>query len=477
MSSIDSRRVSRQILGELRASTWKSLVLIAVCLTLALLGAFYPEYEGLSEAGRATLFILIFCALLWVTEALPAFAVSLLVIGLEIAILGKPGGVFAETPEDWQRFIAPWGSPLIWLFFGGFVLAQAAEQTGLDRRMALGTLAHFGKRPAVLLLGCMATTAVLSMFMSNTATATLMVAALSPMIGKRHSQDPMAKALLLGIAFAANIGGMGTVIGSPPNAIAAGALMKVAPVDFAQWMLFAVPPVIILLGVAWGFITLRYLGRDGFVPQQATMFAEDSPISAPIIKQLTVVITFLVTISLWISSPWHGIPTTVVAILPICVLTATSVLGPDEVRRLPWDVLLLIAGGLALGVGIADTGLATWIVAQLPLEQFTPFLVVLAFCYLLVILSNLMSNTAATNMVVPLVLAALASGEERMVVPIALCASMAMCLPISTPPNAIVYGTRRLATTDLMIGGLLLGAISPPLIASWSSVLQKLIEF
>jgi len=475
---METRHAARQILGELGDSAWKSLTLVAICLSVAAVSAYVPEYQDLSPAGRASLFILIFCALLWITEAMPAFAVSLLVIGLQIAILGRPGGVFAETDRDWERFIAPWGSPLIWLFFGGFVLAQAAEQTGLDRRMAYSTLARFGQKPAALLAGTMLTTAVLSMFMSNTATATLMVAALTPLIAGGRGGVALAKTLLVGIAFSANIGGMGTVIGSPPNAIAAGALADIAPVDFAQWMFFGVPPMLVLLLISWGFLVLRYLGRAGFVAQEEMTFtASESTNGVTLTSQLTVVLTFVVTIAMWITSPWHGIPTTVVAIFPICLLTATGILGPDDIRRLPWDVLLLIAGGLSLGVGIADTGLATWLVAQLPFDQFSPLVVVMAFCYLIVALSNLMSNTAATNMVVPLVLAAVSSGQHRMVVPIALCASMSMCLPISTPPNAIVYGTRRISTTDLLFGGLLLGLISPPIITLWATLVDSLISF
>ncbi len=446
--------------------------MVAVSLALGLAGAYLPTYEGLADAPRSALFILIFCAFLWITEAMPAFAVSLLVIGLEIAILGRTDGQFTEAPEDWQRFIATWGSPLIWLFFGGFVLAQGAERTGLDRWLALNTIGRFGKKPAWVLLGAMLTTATLSMFISNTATTTLMLAVLGPVFAMRDSSDRFAKALLMGIAIAANIGGMGTVIGSPPNAIAAGALQDFSPVNFSQWMIYSVPVAVVLLTLGWVYLVLRYFGKSGFTPLEETLFTTNKPVEASVAQQALVLATFTVTIGMWLTSPWHGIPSTVVSFIPICVLTTTKTLGPEDIRHLPWDVLLLIAGGLSLGVAISDTGLSTWLVEQLPLDQFSSFAVVLSFCYLMVIFSNLLSNTAAANILIPIAIVAIGSSNPQMVIPIALSASCAMCLPISTPPNAIVFGTRRLATTELLAVGLLMGVVCPLIAMSWAYCVQ-----
>src|SRR5690606_18258415 len=153
----------------------------------------------------------------------PAFAVSLLVIALEIALLGRPGGVWAEGPNDWEIFIQPWASPLLWLFFAGFVLAAGAVKTGLDRTMALAVLSRIPPRPRWILLGVMTITFVFSMFLSSRATAAMMVAVVAPLVATLDKDDPFARGLLLGVAFAASLGGMGTLIGTPPNAIAAGA--------------------------------------------------------------------------------------------------------------------------------------------------------------------------------------------------------------------------------------------------------------
>lgn len=472
-SHSDTRRESRRQLESYTFSKWRTLFLSLASLLLACGVALWPDYAGLTDAARWALFILILCASLWITEAIPAFAVSLLVIGLEIAILGKPGGVFAQGPNEWERFIATWGSPLIWLFFGGFVLSASAEKTGLDRWMALRAMSFFGNRPAFLLLGIMLLTSTLSMFMSNTATSTLMVAVLSPLLFARPQGDPIAKSLFLGVCYAANLGGMGTLIGTPPNAIAAGALADVAPVDFTQWMLYAIPPMAILLALAWILAVGRYLGTKGFAPLKEFSLADPPEKSVPPAQQSVVIVTFFATILLWMTSSLHGIPSTVISFVPICVLTATGVLDADDIRKIPWDILLLIAGGLSLGVAVSDTGLATWLVAQFPFAGLPPLALAIAFGYVGIVMSNLMSNTAAANILIPLVLAVVGRSNPQLVVPVALSVSAAMCLPISTPPNAIVYGTRRLATGELMLGGLVLGLVTPPIVVAWTSFIQR----
>lgn len=464
MDDIATRRIARQILGQLGPSAWKSLGWLLLCLVLALVAAFVPEYEGLSEPGTQALFILLFCAGLWVTEAIPAFAVSLLAISLAITLLGKP----RNGSADWEKYVATWGSPLIWLFFGGFILAAAAKKTGLDLWITSHVLSRLGKKPGVVLLGIMGSTAMLSMFLSNTATATMMVAMLGPMLATSGN----SKALLLGVAMAANVGGMGTIIGTPPNAIAAGTLASLGGINFTRWMLFGVPPTIILLVIAWVYLTFFYLGRKAFSPaEDMALGTVTMPPAVPRIQQALVIVTFAVTVLMWMCSPWHGIPTTVVSFIPICVLTATKTLEAEDLREISWDVLLLIAGGLSLGVAIRDTGLAEWIVTKLPLQGLGPIAVALCLAYLATMLSNLMSNTAAANVILPIALALLGTEHAMMIVPIALAASAAMCLPVSTPPNAIVYGTGMLKTTDLLGAGVVLGLITPPVVVGWSVIM------
>lgn len=471
----DTRTEAIARLQGVRYSSWTSLTKIAACAAVAVAVALLPEYPGLEPAGRAALLILLLAAGLWISEAMPAFAVGLLVIGLEIAILGRPGGVFASEPDDWQRFIVVWGSPLIWLFFGGFVLAAAAEKTGLSTWMAGWILDRLGTRPSIQLLGCMGVTFVFSMFISNTATATMMVTVMMPLIRSLPDQDPRAKSLLLGIAFAANLGGMGTIIGSPPNAIAAGALRSVAPIDFAHWIMLGLPPAVVLLAVAWIYLVWRYPAKNLLLARQFSETGGESMNAAPVPlwKRVTVIGVFAVTIAMWLTGSWHGIPATVVSFVPICTLTAMGILDALDIRGIPWDVLLLIAGGLSLGVAVTDTGLAMWLVGHLPTASWGAFLLALVFSYVTSLMSNLMSNTAAANILVPIALVASVGVESQVVVAIALGASAAMCLPISTPPNAIVYGTRRLGTKDLLQGGLLLGLLAPPLVSAWCWIVLR----
>ncbi len=466
----DTRLQARKYVGGIEFSTLRSVVVSVACVALAFVIAYLPDYPGLSDPGRAALFILIAAAGLWISEAIPAFATSLLVIGAEIALLGQPGGGFAQTNKDYEQFLAPWGSPLIWLFFAGFIMAAAAEKTGLDRLIAIGTLGRFGRKPALLLLGTMLITAAVSMFMSNTATATLMLTALTPLATSRPKDDSLVRALMLGVAFGANIGGMGTVIGTPPNAIAAGALADVSPINFAEWMVLAVPVVALLLAIAWLWIIVCYLGGTAWKEIESLDLGNDTAIKSSAVQQAVVMLTFAVTVGLWLTGPLHGLPTTVVAFLPICSLTTTGILTASGIRKLPWDVLLLIAGGLSLGVAIDKTGLASWLVGQIPLDQFSTIAVVIAFGFVTVLLSNLMSNTAATNIVVPIVIAIFVAqqADPRLVVPVTLAASCAMCLPISTPPNAIVFSSGRLATSDLLYGGLVMAILGPPIAIAWS---------
>lgn len=460
-----TRSNARRLLGQLTQSARRSLTRTAICFVCAYLAAYIPTYSGLAPPAVSALFILLFCAGLWIAEAVPAFSVSLLAIALSIALIGRD-----ETgAADWEKYVTTWGSPLIWLFFAGFILAAAAKKTGLDLWMAGQVLGRLGKRPAFVLLGVMIATAVLSMFLSNTATATMMVAMLQPALATSNNGKSYAKALLLGVAVAANVGGMGTLIGTPPNAIAAGTLKDFGGIDFMQWMWLGVPPAMILLVIGWGYLMLRYLGRAAFEPAEKVSAIGEPP-AVPQIQQLLVMFTFSATILMWMTSPWHGIPTTVVSFFPICVLTTTGTLDRDDLQTISWDVLLLIAGGLSLGVAITDTGLADWIVTQLPLDNLGPVVVAFCLAYVAMLLSNLMSNTAAANVILPIAIALLGSENAHFVVPIALSASAAMCLPISTPPNAIVYGTGLLKTKDLIVAGLAIGIVAPPIVILWTKI-------
>jgi sodium-dependent dicarboxylate transporter 2/3/5 len=317
-----------------------------------------------------------------------------------------------------------------------------------------------------LLAGVMGITFVLSMFMSNTATAAMMVAIVAGLTRGMAIGDARAKALLIGVPVAANLGGMGTLIGSPPNAIAASAIGGERGSDFLGWMLVGLPPALLLAGVAFTFLYWRYLRG---LPETGLELSADAGLTTARVQQLTVMAVFTVTVLLWMTEALHGIPTPVVSFLPIVVLAVTGVVGSLDIRQLPWDVLILLAGGLSLGVGVEATGLAQWMAGQVP-AGLGPIALSAVLVVLAVTLSNLMSNTAAASLLVPIGagLSAGAATAGPLVIPIALACSAAMALPISTPPNAVAYASGRLASRDFLGIGLLMAIVGAVMFVLWS---------
>jgi sodium-dependent dicarboxylate transporter 2/3/5 len=424
--------------------------------------AYLPTHAGLQPSGRHALFVLLLASSLWVSGALPPFAVSLLVIALQVALLGDPTGTFAAgEPRRWEVFVAPWASPVMWLFLAGLTLAAAAARSGLDRRLALWVLGVVGHTPRRILLGVMVVAFVLSMFMSNTAATALMVAIVTPMTHWPQAPPRLGSRLLLGVAAAANIGGMGTLIGTPPNALAAAALAGVAPVDYVRWLAFGLPPALLLGAVAYWSLAGRELdGAPLAVPAdpQPMIDAERRH------QQAIVGAVFTGTLLLWMTERLHGVPTAVVAVMPIAILAVTGMVGEREFRTLPWDVLVLVAGGLSLGVGVSETGLGTWLVGGLA-SGLPP--VGSALAIVAALLSNVMSNTAAAAIVMPMAMVLGAAAPTLVAIPLALATSTAMCLPVSTPPNALVCATGLVDRYDLLRLGLRLGLLGTPLAVAW----------
>ena len=449
-----------------RSAMFIACLVTAILLTM-LLGANSPD---LQPAAKRALFILLFSVLLWVFEAIPAFSVGILVIALQILLLGDPeSGVFARSEKDWEQFVAVFGHPLIWLFFGGFVMAAGMAQCNLDRWLASRLLTPFGNRPRNLLLGVMLTTFVLSMFMSNTATSAMMLAMLAPVLVAIRETDKFAKALLIGTAVAANLGGMGSLIGTPPNAIAVGALAELEPsqdINFLEWLLIGFPPAICAMLIGWAAILWLYPAATDTVSFSVNE-TETSGDGNPRWHKRVVAGAMIVTIGMWLTSQWHGIPTAAVSFIPIVLLTTTGILGVNEIRGLNYDVLFLMAGGLALGQMVTETGLSEWIVGHLPLQGLGQTALVLLLSYTTVVMSNFMSNTAAANILVPLGVTLASGFESNAAIAIAFGASAAMCLPVATPPNAMVYATGRCDASDFIKTGLLMGLIVPVLGALW----------
>ncbi len=468
VSSMDTRRAAQELIGELELPPLKHSLKVAACALLALIVSWWFDgAEGLSLAGNRALFILVLAASLWVTEAIPAFAVGMLIIGLQVALLGLPASGLATQPTDWEQYARVLGHPLIWLFFGGFVLARAARKSQLDRLLAVFVLMRTGSRYRNVLFGVMLITFVFSMFMSNTATAAMMVALLTPII--QSNQDRSATGLLLGVAAAANLGGMATLIGTPPNAIAVGGLSGLPEqhIGFVSWMVLGLPLGVVLAALVWAFLSKRYS------PQSAAVDFELPAASRRQVarwEQLMVALTFFATLGLWMTGPYHEIPTAAISFVPIVVLTMTSILDRKDIAEFPWDVLFLLAGGLALGLSAKNTGLADWMVSGIRLEGSGIVVLALVLSYVCAALSNFMSNTAAANVLVPIGVTMAAGAESSVAVPLALAASSAMCLPIATPPNALVFATNRVSSKDFVVLGGVLVLLTPALAVLWTSV-------
>lgn len=453
-------------------------------LLFALGVAFIPEYSGMSGAAHDALFILLFAAALWISEAIPAFAVSLLIIALEIMILGYPGGEFAQAGHDWKMFLQPWSSPLVFLFFAGFIMAAAASKTKLDFWIAKKVIFYVGNRPEKIMTGIMAITFLLSMFISNTATAAMMLTVIYPILKSMDPANPFRKALLLSVAVSANIGGMGTIIGTPPNAIAVGTLQENAP-SFFEWMMIALPVALVLVIILRQVLLWLYPSREATLNIDAIKNVKHYDDSTknfskvpenPSWKKWVVVFTFLATVMLWITGPLHGLPTTVVSMLPVVVFTVVGIIDVEEIRSLNWDILLLIIGGLSLGLAVSETGLALWFSQVFPLKHLSLLVLGLMFAYTITTFGNFMSNTAATNLMLPIIVAVTASmgqdASNSMVIAAALSASLAFCLPVSTPPNAIMFASGNLKSKDFLKIGLVASLIGPIIILGWQLLIH-----
>lgn len=471
---LKSRRNSLKTLNHnLKKSLSHSISKFILSFIFAYFIAFIPEYSQLSTQACYMLFILIFAALLWMSEAIPAFAVSFLIIFMEIIFLGFEDFNFTSTSKEWVYFLKPWSSPLIFLFLAGFILAIAASKTKLDLWLAKKVIFYFGNRPINLLAGLMLVTFVMSMFISNTATTAMMMTMVLPIIKNMKKGNPFQKGILLAIVISANIGGMGTIIGTPPNAIAVGILGDNAP-TFLEWMAFALPPSIIITVILALAIIKKYPSSEEFInidklkkvthyDDSTTNFTKVPTI--PSWKKSFVIFVFVLTIAMWLTGPFHHIPTTVISFIPIVLFTLFRIIDVEDMQEIRWDVIILIIGGLSLGLGVVKTGLDTWLGMEINLEGMNIFLIVAIFAMFIVLVSNFMSNTAATNILLPLIVALVSSlGNETMsfmVIAIALSASCAMILPVSTPPNAIAFASGRLSSKDFLIPGLISGLIGP----------------
>ena len=437
--------------------------LLSVIVAFAL--TYWINSPDLDQAQVYVLFLLFLSVGLWVTEAVPPFAVGLLIFGFLVFALG---GYYAEIdPDNASKYVAKyvqtWSNSVIWLMLGGFVMAEAMQKVGLDKTVFKFTISKFGSKPRNVLLGIMLVTAVFSMIMSNTATTAMMIAAVIPFINTLDKNAPLSKALLIGIPAAASLGGMGTIIGSPPNAIAVDAMSNHGvQFGFLEWMIIGFPVAVILVLLFWVFLINK------FVPKVSTIDLDflkdldtDNNSRIFIIKRKIVSGVLLLTLTLWLTGNLHGIPASAVSLLPIMLLTMLGIVSGNDVRKLPWDTLMLVAGGLSLGLAIQETGLAEYYVNLINNYDLNLYALMIVFALLTVILSNFMSNTATTTILIPIAIILVSSNQVILPLVIGLSASAALFLPISTPPNAIAFSTGKLDQKDFRAGGIVAGIVGP----------------
>ena len=405
-----------------------------------------PVVSGKADAAQAT-------ALKEAAGRLYEGEVSARISKLELTNLTQQKSIFATFAD-----------PIIILFLGGFFLADAATKFRLDINLARVLLRPFGTNPKYVLLGLMSVTALFSMFMSNTATAAMMLALLTPVLALFKPEDRGRAAFALCIPIGANVGGIGTPIGTPPNAIALKFMQENGwNVTFGDWMMFGIPFVVIMLLIGW-FILLKMFPID----QKALDLAKEMKgkfMTTP--KAWVVYITFIVTILLWVvPKQYHGLDANSVAIIPIAVFSVTGVITAKDLRAMSWDVLWLVAGGFALGVALGETKLANDLINSIPFAEWDSLALIVGSSLICLFMATFMSHTATAALLMPIMASVAAGmvaggamdapGAIGLLVTIAFASSLGMALPISTPPNAMAYATGHIEQKGMAISGTIL---------------------
>ncbi len=426
----------------------KVVILLFGVLIISYFSHVFQSFLGLNKQEEISAIILIATAILWVSEALPLYITSLAVLFFQILWLLpvlEENGINASK-ED---FLIAFFGDITLLFMGGFVLASLLNKYGISRMIARSILEKTGNNPSSVLLSLILVSSILSMWISNTATAAMMFAIIAPVIIDLPETSPFSKAIALGIPFACNLGGIGTPIGTPPNAIAMDYLMQMnINVTFASWMAVAVPLMFVLLFSLWKLLLKLYPPGDMKVQIQIEAITTLGK------KQYLVIAIFFITVIGWLTSGATGLSTGMVGLFVVLAAFGSGLLENQDFKNLSWDILFMLGGGLCLGVGLKKSGITDTIAGLLPLDGGF-FIILLLLVILAAIMTTFMSNTATANLLIP-VAVALPQGELILTIAIALMCSSSMALPISTPPNAIAFGSGFLTSKDMFFSGSLI---------------------
>lgn len=454
----------------------KKLIYAAIVLavTLFLWNAPADMYgiQNLTVIQQRIIAIFAFATLMWIFEVVPSWATSVGIIGLMLLTTSTSGikpmmYEAAGEPLPYKDIMATFADPVIMLFIGGFILAIAATKTGLDAQLAKALLKPFGSKSNNVLLGFILITGIFSMFVSNTATAAMMLTFLTPVFKQLPPEGKGRIALTLSIPVAANLGGMATPIGTPPNAIALKYLNDPAGLNlnlgFGEWVMFMLPLVLVLLFIGW--VLLRTI----FPFSQKTINLEIEGSMKKGWHTWIVIVTFIVTVLLWMTDKLTGINSYTVALIPFVVFSLTGVINKYDLEEINWSVIWMVAGGFALGYGLNASGLAANAVESIPFGTWSPIVILLVSGLICYLLSNFISNSATAALLMP-ILAVVCSGmgdklsaiggTPTVLIGIAVAASSAMVLPISTPPNALAFSTNLVKQNDMVKIGIIMGVIS-----------------
>ena len=455
----------------------KRVIKIAiVALVTLLLWNIPTEWYGiqnLTVIQQRVIAIFAFATLMWILEIVSSWATSIAIMVLML-LFCSDSGIAPMVNQDvvgsvlsHKGIMASFADPVIMLFIGGFVLAIAATKTGLDAQLAKVLLKPFGTKSEMVLLGFLLITGLFSMFVSNTATAAMMLTFLAPVFRQLPPEGKGRIALAMSIPVAANLGGMGTPIGTPPNTIALKYLNDPEGLNlglgFGQWMMFMFPLVVVLLFISWR-ILLKF-----FPFTQKTVELKIDGEMQKGFQSKVVIFTFILAIVLWLSDQFTGINANTVAMIPFCIFALTGVINKRDLEQINWSVIWMVAGGFALGYGLNASGLAHNAVESIPFGDLPPLLILIlggAICYLL---SNFISNSATAALLMPILAIVCGAmgdklapigGTPTVLIGVAIAASSAMILPISTPPNALAFATGYVKQNDMAKMGILMGIVS-----------------
>ena len=429
--------------------------------------------QNLTIIQQRIIAIFAFATLMWILEIVSSWATSIAIIVLMLLFCSDSGILPMVNEEEvgkllnYKGVMACFADPVIMLFIGGFVLAIAATKTGLDAQLAKVLLRPFGTKSEMVLLGFLLVTGLFSMFVSNTATAAMMLTFLTPVFRQLPPEGKGRIALAMSIPVAANLGGMGTPIGTPPNNIALKYLNDPEGLNmglgFGQWMMFMFPLVVVLLFISWRLL-LKF-----FPFSQKTVELNIDGGMQKGFQSWVVIVTFILTVVLWLSDRFTGINANTVAMIPFCIFALTGVINKRDLEQINWSVIWMVAGGFALGYGLNASGLAANAVESIPFGDFSPLLILImggAICY---VLSNFISNSATAALLMPILAVVCGAmgdklapigGTGTILIGVAIAASSAMILPISTPPNALAFATGYVQQKDMSKIGTIMGVVS-----------------